>query len=163
MCRHCSSLRNPRWHLQARRAGCLASRASCPSRHSAATCSPRGDTAASAAHSSKPRYNASHWGSAEHTLWASTQSVGEGGKGKMVAEDGNTPKRGRKEIRVKRVRGWATCLTESQGQVTPSSTVIISQPFNTIERNIDTSFWNMWFKNVGRKVSIFTGIFDEPL
>lgn len=104
MRRHCSSLRKPRWHLQDSRAGCLASRASCLSRHSVAACSPSGDTAASAAHSSKPRYKASHRRSAEHTRWASTQSMGEGGKGKMGVEACNTPKRRQKRWRERQVR-----------------------------------------------------------
>lgn len=103
MRRHCSSLRKPRWHLQAKRVGCLASRASCLSRHSAAACSPSGVTAASAAHSSKPRYNASHRGSAEHTRRASTQSVGEGGKGKTGAEYGNTPEKKRASTVPRRI------------------------------------------------------------
>lgn len=116
MRRHCSSLRKPRWHLQDDRAGCLANRASCLSRHSAATCSPSGDIAASAAHSSRPRYNASQRGSTEHTRWASTQSVGAWGKG-MDAEDSNTPRRGRRwmEIYWIKYRGknefWSTSCT----------------------------------------------------
>lgn len=118
MRRHCSSLRKPRWHLQDDSAGCLASSASCLSRHSAATCSPSGDIAASAAHSSKPRYNASQRGSAEHTRWASTQSVAAWGKG-MDAEDSNTPRRGRRwmEIYWIKYRGgggndlWSTSYT----------------------------------------------------
>lgn len=95
MRRHCSSRRKPRWHLQVDREGCLDRRASCLSRHSAATCCPSGDTAASAAHSSNPRYNASQRGSVEQTRWASTQSAEEGGKLKECS----TPKRRQMELR----------------------------------------------------------------
>lgn len=119
MRRHCSSLRKPRWHLQDDRAGCLASRASCLSRHSAATCSPSGDIAASAAHSSKPRYNASQRGSAEQTRWASTQSVGTWGKG-MDAEDSNTPRRGQRWMemlnKIQRTKElWSTSCMSAIG------------------------------------------------
>ena len=94
--RHRSSLRKPRWHLQTNREGYLANRLSCLSRHSDAACSPSGLTAASPAHSSTPRYSASHWGSVEHMRWASTQSRADGGKGNIGAEFGNTPERRQK-------------------------------------------------------------------
>lgn len=91
MCRHCSSFRKPRWHLHDERAGCLPSRASCLSRHTAASRSPSGDTAASAAQSSRPRYNASQRGSAEQMRRASTQSVWNEEKENIDDGIGNTP------------------------------------------------------------------------